>query len=192
MSDNCSENRRLGIQLFGKTMPHGELGFTMVEVLVALAILAITIVPLMGLFTLAPMLHQHREQKLRAGFLAQLRLEQVKNEIIQGFDEDCTDPVFDGNGYDKSSGDATDFNPPEGDPEEGLFEPSDAEYRYTVEDNINLYLGVPPGSEPPDPPPPPLMRDVTVTVWHDKNGNNTLDSDEQEIELITKVARRRM
>jgi len=174
MNRICSRHEGLRMRLFGKTMAKGEAGFTMVEVLVALAILSITLIPLMGLFTMAPVLHSHREQKLRAGFLAQLRLEQVKNKIIENFEYQ-----YPGDGYNKSSGAVTDFAPPVGDPEEGLFEPSDAEYRYTIVDAI--LSG-----------PPPLMRDITVTVWHDKDADNTLDSDEQEVELVTRVARRRM
>ena len=177
MNRICSKHEGSRMRLFGKTVAKGEAGFTMVEVLVALAILSITLIPLMGLFTMAPVLHAHREQKLRAGFLAQLRLEQVKNKIIEDFEYQYDSGS--GDGYNKSSGDATDFDPPSGDPEEGLFEPSDAEYRYTIVDAI--LSG-----------PPPLIRDITVTVWHDKDGDNTLDSDEQEVELVTRVARRRM
>ena len=45
MNRDCTRNERLCIRMPGKTVSKGEAGFTMVEVLVALAILAITIIP---------------------------------------------------------------------------------------------------------------------------------------------------
>ena len=174
MNRDCTRNERLCIRMPGKTVSKGEAGFTMVEVLVALAILAITIIPLMGLFTMAPALHQSREQKLRAGFLAQLRLEQVKNEMTYDFDYQ-----YPGIGYDKTAGAADDFPTSDG------FEASDSQYRYTIEDTITEYDTV--GT-----PRPPFMRDVTIVVWYDKDGDNAYDSDEQDVTISTKVARRRL
>jgi len=174
MNRNCVRHRRLRIRIPGKTVSKGEAGFTMVEVLVALAILAITIIPLMGLFTMAPVLHQHREQKLRAGFLAQLRLEQVKNEITYNFNYQ-----YPGIGYDKTAGAADDFPTSDG------FEASDSEYKYTIEDTITDYNAI--GGTPD-----PVMSDVTIVVWHDKDSDNVYDSNEQDVTIMTKIARRRL
>ena len=88
-----------------------ENGFTMLEILAAVAILSIVIVPLMGLMASAPLLHAKQEQQVRAAFLAQLKLEEVKNKII--YDNDFT------NDYDES---ATAFPAP------------DLKFKYTVDD----------------------------------------------------------
>ena len=92
--ENWCEN---GI-LAGKISYRDERGFTMLEILVSVAIMAIAVVPLLGLLTSAPVLHQQREQQMRAAFLAQLRLEEVKQKITVGFDNDydrSTDPLVD-------------------------------------------------------------------------------------------------
>ena len=182
MNRTCVEHGRLRVKVFGKTIARGEAGFTMVEVLVALAILAITVTPLMGLFTMAPMLHAQREQQLRAAFLAQLRLEEVKNKIIHNFEFQ-----YPGDGYNKSDGAAADFPTDEG------FELSDANYRYTITDNhITKIIGGGEGGGGAPGVEVFVMRDITIRVWYDKNGNDAYDTDEQDFEVITKVARRRI
>jgi len=179
MNRTCIRYERSRVKVFGKTIARGEAGFTMVEVLVALAILAITVTPLMGLFTMAPMLHAQREQQLRAAFLAQLRLEEVKNKIIHNFEFQ-----YPGDGYNKSDGAAADFPTDEG------FEASDANYKYTITDIILADAGTGGGFTLPETI--PVMRDITVRVWYDKNGNDAYDTDEQDFEVMTKVARRRI
>ncbi len=169
MSKTCAGHRRLRMEIPGGALARGEVGFTMVEVLASLALLAITVTPLMGLFTMAPMLHAYREQQLRAAFLAQLRLEQVKNKATHNFGADYNQSVD------------TFYTTTEDDEDYGLFDDSDAEYRYTVTDDNYIM-------ESTD----VVMRDITITVWYDKNGNSAYDSDEQGVTLVTKVARRRM
>ena len=182
MNKTCIRYERLRVRVFGKIIARGEAGFTMVEVLVSLAILAITVTPMMGLFTMAPMLHAYREQQLRSAFLAQLRLEEVKNKATYNFDGD----------YNKAAGAATDF--PTGDG----FESSDADYRYTITDNITDTVpdpdagpggGVGGGGGAPD---IDVMRDITIEVWYDKDGDNVYDTDEQGFDVMTKIARRRI
>ena len=96
-----------------------ESGFTMLEILASIAILSIVVIPLMGLMTSAPLLHAQREQQMRAAFLAQLRLEEVKQKITVYFDDD----------YTKSIVSATDF--PDTD-----FPVSDGRFRYKITDNL--------------------------------------------------------
>ncbi len=108
--ENWCEN---GI-LAGKISYRDERGFTMLEILVSVAIMAIAVVPLLGLLTSAPVLHQQREQQMRAAFLAQLRLEEVKQKITVGFDND----------YDRST-----------DPLVDDFPAPDATFRYTITDD---------------------------------------------------------
>lgn len=126
-------------------------GFTMLEVLAAIAILAITVVPLVGLLSTAITIHVQREQETRAAFLAQLKLEEIKNIVTLDFGSD----------YNKPAGDATDFPAP------------NSRFRYTVTDNVD-----------------PDIKDITVRVWCDKDGNGTPDVDEQAVQLDTKIARR--
>lgn len=142
---------------FWRTGCSGEDGFTMIEVLGAIVILAITIVPMLGLFTIAPALHLHREYLTRAAFLAQVRTEEVRDNLINSFTSD----------FNKPNGAADDFPVSEG------FEPSDSGYRYIIIHDA--------GDE---------LKDVTVRVWHDDNGNNSPDAEEQVITIRTRVSRR--
>lgn len=145
-----------------KTGCSGEHGFTMIEVLGAIVILAITVVPMLGLFTIAPALHLQREYLTRAGFLAQVRTEEIREHLINSF----------GTVLNKDTGDANDFLPPQ-------FEPSDSAYRYTI--------GIIPEAPRDD---AVEIADVTVRVWHDDDGNNSPDTEEQVITIRTKVSRR--
>lgn len=142
-----------------KTGCSGEHGFTMIEVLGAIVILAITIVPLLGLFAMAPALHLQREELTRAAFLAQVRTEEVRDNLIGSF----------GGDFNKPNGAAGDFHVDDG------FEPSDSRYKYTISHNDDDEL-----------------KDVTVTVWHDDDGDNGAGPEpgEQSVTLRTKVSRR--
>ena len=88
-----------------------ENGFTMLEILVSIAILSITIIPLLGLMANAPLLHAQMEHKTRAAFLAQLKIEEVKNAATYNFAPDRDVPA------------ATSFPDP------------DSKYEYTVIDD---------------------------------------------------------
>ena len=68
-----------------------EKGFTMLEVLFAIAIMGITILPLLGLMAMAPSLHVQREQQMRSAFLAQLMVEDVKFDAMADFSSDYSD-----------------------------------------------------------------------------------------------------
>ena len=74
----------------GKMSHRDESGFTMLEILVSIAILSIAVLPLLGLLTSAPLLHAQREQQTRAAFLAQRKVEEVRNRIIGDNDFDFT------------------------------------------------------------------------------------------------------
>jgi prepilin-type N-terminal cleavage/methylation domain-containing protein len=140
-----------------KTGCSGEYGFTMIEVLGAIVILAITIVPMLGLFTIAPALHLQREYLTRAAFLAQVRTEEIRDNLIDSFTGD----------FNKPNGAADDFPVSEG------FEPSDSGYRYTIAHDTDDEL-----------------KDVTIRVWHDDDGDNSPDAEEQIITIRTQVSRR--
>jgi prepilin-type N-terminal cleavage/methylation domain-containing protein len=71
----CVRRRRVGRR-------KRENGFTMLEILASIALLSITIIPLLGLLAGSLVSHAQREQQLRAAFLAQKRLEEVKDEIL--------------------------------------------------------------------------------------------------------------
>jgi prepilin-type N-terminal cleavage/methylation domain-containing protein len=66
----------------GSSRRKRESGFTMLEILASIALLSITIIPLLGLLAGSLVSHAQREQQLRAAFLAQKRLEEVKDEIL--------------------------------------------------------------------------------------------------------------
>lgn len=75
MNRTCVRCRRAGRR---KT----QNGFTMLEILASIALLSITIIPLLGLITSTLMSNAQREQQLRAAFLAQKRLEEVKDALL--------------------------------------------------------------------------------------------------------------
>lgn len=143
-----------------------ENGFTMLEILASITILSIVVIPLMGLMTSAPLLHAQREQQTRAAFLAQLRLEELKQVITYNFDYNFDYKHGTGNGYNKS-GAATDFPADE-------FPASDAKFRYEIIDDLA-------DSE---------IKNITIKVWYDEDDDNINDVGEQQVELRTKVARR--
>ncbi|MFC1717351.1 prepilin-type N-terminal cleavage/methylation domain-containing protein [Candidatus Poribacteria bacterium] len=139
-----------------------EDGFTMLEILVSIMILSIAVIPLMALFAGAPLLHARREQETRAAFLAQRKLEEVKNIII--YDNDFPNGPGEDEYYEAT---ATAFT-----------EAPDTEFKYTVDD--------------PDPDPDPgELKIIVVQVWHDNNGDGVQDAGEQTVTLETKVAKRR-
>ncbi len=95
----------------GRISRKDESGFTMLEILASVAILSIAVIPMLSLLTSAPVLHAEREQQTRAAFLAQLKLEAVKQKVL--YDDDF---AID---YDEA---ATAFSAP------------DSEFKYTVTD----------------------------------------------------------
>ena len=62
-----------------------ENGFTMLEILVSIALMSIVIIPLLGLMTDAARIHSHLERQTRSAFLAQMKLEEIKNDITLDF-----------------------------------------------------------------------------------------------------------
>ena len=163
MTGTCIR-RWLRARMPGKAVSGGERGFTMVEVLASVALLAIAVTPMMGLFTLAPRFHVQREQQIRAAFLAQLRLEDVKQKL--GSDFGSAD-------YKKSSGSATDFDDGDSGGPDDFFPASDSKFRYTVDYSNDSGI-----------------KDLTIIVWYDGDSDNNIDTNEQWVELNTKVARR--
>jgi len=91
-------------------------GFTLLELLFAIVILTITIVPLMLLLPQIMATNMNIEQTNRAGFLAQKKMEEMKTKSLTYFN------------WDYSESTATSFSSP------------DAEYMYTVADDYGLYV----------------------------------------------------
>ena len=165
MTVACIGRWRSQMRIPGKTITGREAGFTMVEVLASIALLAIAVTPMMGLFTIAPGFHAQREHQLRASFLAQLRLEEVKQKLASDFGSAD---------YRKSSGSSTDFHTNDG------FHDTDSRFRYTLDyvyhdTNDDDIMDI---------------ADLKVIVWHDGDSDNSIDANEQWVELNTKVARR--
>ncbi len=62
-----------------------EGGFTIIEVLLAIVIMSIAIIPLMQLFPQASLIANDTQQETRISFLAQQKLEQVKSQALGYF-----------------------------------------------------------------------------------------------------------
>ncbi len=62
-----------------------EGGFTLIEVLLAIVIMSIAIIPLMQIFPQASLIANDTQQETRISFLAQQKLEQVKSQALSYF-----------------------------------------------------------------------------------------------------------
>lgn len=151
-----------------------EKGFTMLEVLFAITLMGIAILPLLGLMAMAPSLHVRRERDMRSAFLAQLMAEDIKHDAMADFDGPG------GIGY-NISGDFSDY-PPEL-PEAERLGSGYSGFRYTITDTFD------PGSYDPDDP-AMQIRPITVEVGYDVDGSNSLESGEFLVTVNVKVARR--
>jgi type II secretory pathway pseudopilin PulG len=87
-----------------------ESGFTILEILFTVIIVGIALVPIMKLLPEALVLDAQMERETRVAFLAQLKIEEVKSEVIHDFTQDYTES-------------ATAFPSP------------DSDYKYTVSDD---------------------------------------------------------
>jgi prepilin-type N-terminal cleavage/methylation domain-containing protein len=125
-----------------------ENGFTILEILCTIAILSIVMIPLMKMLPDAMVLDAQMERETRVAFLAQQKIEEVKNKAIYDFSQD----------YSES---ATAFPSP------------DSDFKYTVSDDQGT-----------------AIKEIEVVVWYDKDGNGSVDADEEDIELNTKIAER--
>ena len=121
-------------------------GLTLTEVVIAAALLAIAIVPILKALTMAHVTSTVIEHRTRSLTLAQAKLDEIKARSIYNYGSSFTEnnTVL-----------------------EGLF-------LCNVEDS----------SVSAD------LRQITVSVGQDENGNSTLNTDEIEITLTTLVARR--
>ena len=70
---------------------HREDGYTILEIVLTIAILSIALIPLMEMLPRALLLDDQLEQRARAAFLAQRKLEEVKGKAIYDFDQDYTE-----------------------------------------------------------------------------------------------------
>ncbi len=82
------------MELWCLSMYHlDQKGFTLVEVLLALVVLSIAIIPLMQIFPQASLMSTNSQRETRIGFLAQQKLEQVKGQALSYFFGDYTEPA---------------------------------------------------------------------------------------------------
>ena len=65
-----------------------ESGFTMLEILVSIMLMSIVLIPLLGLMADAARIHVQLERQTRSAFLAQLKMEEVKNDATLDFADD--------------------------------------------------------------------------------------------------------
>jgi len=70
---------------------HREDGYTILEIVLTISILSIALIPLMEMLPRALLLDDQLEQRARAAFLAQRKLEQVKGKAIYDFHQDYTE-----------------------------------------------------------------------------------------------------
>jgi hypothetical protein len=145
-----------------------------------MALLSITILPLLGFMAMAPSLHVKRERDIRSAFLAQLMAEQIKHDGMADFDGPDLDGDGDGDGY-NISGDFSDY--PAQLPEAERLGSDYQNFRYTVTDSFD------PVSYDPDDP-TMQIRPITIEVGYDVDGSSTLDSNEVLVTVNVKVARR--
>ena len=68
-----------------------ESGYTLLEIVLTIAILSIALIPLMEMLPRAMVLDAQLEQRARAAFLAQRKLEAVKGKAVYDFDQDYTE-----------------------------------------------------------------------------------------------------
>ena len=71
-----------------KSYPKLKNGFTLIELIAALAILTIALLPLVNWLPLSIQTQLKSEHKTKAIFLAQSKLEELRTAIINNFDQD--------------------------------------------------------------------------------------------------------
>ena len=71
-----------------KSYPRSKNGFTLIELIAALAILTIALLPLVNWLPLSIQTQIKAERKTKAIFLAQAKLEELRTAIINNFDKD--------------------------------------------------------------------------------------------------------
>ncbi len=120
-------------------------GVTLTEVIVASALLVISIIPLLRALTIAQMTDRAVERKSWSLMLAQAELDRIRDRSVYGYDHD--------------------FN--------ATSSPLCSGYLCSVADDRD-----------------PGLRTVTVFVGADRNGDGILSSEEIEVRLGTRLARR--
>lgn len=123
-------------------------GYTLLEVIIAIAVLSIALIPLMEMLPRAFLLDRQLEREAKVAFLAQRKLEEAKSKIIYDFSQDYSETA-------------------------NAFPSPDSDYKYIVSDDL--------GTE---------IKEITIDAWYDGDGNGGIGSDEEHIELNTKVAKR--
>ncbi|MFH1411842.1 MAG: type II secretion system protein [Candidatus Omnitrophota bacterium] len=128
-------------------------GFTLIEILAAIAVVGLGIIPVMNTLPEGLKALRKTEHLTRDVMLAQQKMDELRDQILG------TNASY---GYSKSGGYGG----------SGTFTGFSG-YRYSVTDDQ--------GSD---------IRELTVDVWFDDNGNGTLDTGEDSVTLDTKIAKR--
>jgi len=129
-----------------------ERGFTLIEVVAAVAVLALGLIVVLRLLPEGVRSARDVERSTRGVLLAQYKADEIRSQILGG------NP-----GFDK----------PGGYGETGGGFPDDPDYCYTVIDDQASGI-----------------KELSVTVWFDEDGDGTQDEDERSIQLDTKIANR--
>jgi len=128
-------------------------GFTFLELLAAMTILTVALVPMMRIMPEGFKSSRMIERWTKAAFLAQNKMGQLRSQIL-GNDSDY--------GFDKTDGYAG----------SGNFT-TDPAYYYTVSDDEGSGI-----------------KELSVTVWFDEDGDGIQDLSEQSVRIDTKIADR--
>lgn len=128
-------------------------GFTLIEVLLAIVLLGVGVIPLLGGLARSSISSVRNEREMRTVFLAQQLVENVKSQAVNNFSGDYSQ------GPTRFSG-----------PDQG--------FKYT----IDYYVS--------DGDDADKIRSIHVTVWYDGDDDDVVDTEEEQMELFAKIAKR--
>jgi prepilin-type N-terminal cleavage/methylation domain-containing protein len=135
-------------------------GLTLVEVLATSVMMAVFIALAMTAVAGSLRISGNAEETSRCILLADRKMDEIKSKVLGV----SIDP-----GY--SFGWNQDYS------QTGAFPSPDLDYRYSITD-------------PDYPASGNYIRDISLTVWYDKDGDGTQDSSEKSVTRDTKIARR--
>ncbi len=106
---------RLGLEIRSSRALSVENGYTLLEIIMAISILSIALIPLMEMLPRALLLDAQLERETKIAFLAQRKSEAVKSRAIYAFDQDYSESAI-------------------------AFLPPDSTFKYTVSDDQGVEI----------------------------------------------------